>query len=524
MTSQPTQSSQQPSPGQSLTNAALAGKRILLTGTTGFLGKVILEKLIRDVPDLGGLVLLIRGNRKYPCAKARFYAEVATSSVFDHLRETDPARLNDFLEQRTQCVAGEITQARFGLDEDAYQSLTETVDVVINSAASVNFREALDTAISINAMCLHNLADFAEDAGQAPVIQISTCYVNGYNQGKIAEEVAPPTSGLIPRDADGHFAVESTLLTLRQKCDALKARISDSEARAEALTELGQREANRHGWGDTYTFTKWLGEQILLKRLKDKTITIVRPSVIESCLQGPKPGWIEGVKVTDAILLAYARGKVSLFPGRKAGVVDIIPADLVANAAILSVAEALREPGQARIYQSCSGTQNPLMVRDYVPTICGEVKQNWQKYPRLTRKGPKKNMKLVNKHLFVALIQVLRGVFTITDRLRMRTADTKSKTLEAVETTLKLTRIYSTYTSPTYTFSSDRLMALAARMGEADKALFPVDAALIDWHQYFTEIHVAGLNRYGMEDRKETAPSPEANNRAGEEVADTTPA
>ncbi|MDO3720934.1 fatty acyl-CoA reductase [Marinobacter sp. chi1] len=524
MTAPSSESSQQP-PQNSLTRKALAGKRILLTGTTGFLGKVILEKLIRDVPDLGGLVLLIRGNHKYPCAKARFHAEVATSSVFDRLRETDPARLHEFLDQRIECLGGEITQHRLGLEDDTYQALAQSVDVIINSAASVNFREALDTAITINAMCLHNLADFAEDAGQIPVIQISTCYVNGYNRGNIAEKVAAPTSGLIPRDANGHFAVESTLVTLRHKCNNLKRRIQDPEALAEALTELGQHEAHRYGWGDTYTFTKWLGEQILLNRLKGKTLTIVRPSVIESCLQGPKPGWIEGVKVTDAILLAYARGKVSLFPGRKAGVVDIIPADLVANATILSVAEALLEPGQSRIYQSCSGTQNPLIVRDYVPTICGEVKGNWHKYPRLTRKGPRKNMKLVNKHLFVALIQVLRGLFTLTDRLRLRTADNKSKTLEAVETTLKLTKIYSTYTSPTYIFSSDRLMALAARMGEADKALFPVDAALIDWKRYFTEIHVAGLNRYGLEDRKVTIPKDaKASSMADEEVADTTPA
>lgn len=518
------QSSHQSSPESSLTRATLAGKRVLLTGTTGYLGKVILEKLIREVPDLGGLVLLIRGNSKHPCATARFHAEVATSSVFDHLRETDPACLRAFLDHRIQCVEADITETRFGLDEEAYQQLTASVDVIINTAASVNFREALDTALSINARCLHNLADFAEAAGQVPVIQISTCYVNGYNTGTIPEGVSAPTSGLISRDDDGCFDVESTLATLQGKCDELKARIADPDARADALTELGQREANRMGWGGTYTFTKWLGEQILFKRLKGSTVTIVRPSVIESCLQEPKPGWIEGVKVTDAILLAYARGKVSMFPGRKAGIVDIIPADLVANAAILSVAEALRHPGQSRIYQSCSGTQNPLVVRDYVPTICGEVKRNWHKYPRLTRKAPEKKMRLVNKRLFVGIIQVLRAACTLGDRLRLRTTDNKSKTLQKVETTLKLTRIYSTYTSPNYVFSSDRLMALSERMGEADKKLFPVDAALIDWTRYFTEIHVAGLNEYGMEESREAVPNATPAATASEEAYTTTPA
>jgi alcohol-forming fatty acyl-CoA reductase len=524
MSAQPTLSAQQPSAGISLTRTTLTGKRILLTGTTGFLGKVILEKLIREVPELGGLVLLIRGNRKYPCATARFHAEVATSSIFDHLRETDPARLNAFLEHRIQCVGGEITEARFGLDEDAYRQLTQSVDVIINSAASVNFREALDTALSINALCLHNMADFAEAAGQIPVIQISTCYVNGYNRGTILEGVSAPTSGLISRGDDGYFDVESAFETLQRKIDELKTRIAEPEARAEALTDLGQREAHRYGWGDTYTFTKWLGEQILLKRLKGKTLTIVRPSVIESCLQEPKPGWIEGVKVTDAILLAYARGKVSIFPGRKAGIVDIIPVDLVANAVILSAAEALRQPGQSHIYQSCSGTQKPLVVRDYIRTLCGEVKRNWHKYPRLTHKAPQKKLTLINKQLFVGLIQVLRVALTLTDRLRLRTAANKSKALVTVETTLKLTRIYSTYTSPNYVFNSDRLIALAERMGDTDKTLFPVDAALIDWTRYFTEIHVAGLNEYGMEDRKATTTITAPAATAGEEAGDTTPA
>ena len=62
---------------------ALKGKRILMTGSTGFLAKVVLEKLIRDVPDVGGFVLLMRAARDGAEARERFDREVATSSVFD---------------------------------------------------------------------------------------------------------------------------------------------------------------------------------------------------------------------------------------------------------------------------------------------------------------------------------------------------------------------------------------------------------------------------------------------------------
>jgi fatty acyl-CoA reductase len=62
--------------------AALSGKRVLLTGATGFLAKVVLEKLIRTVPDLDGVILLIRGGEAGD-ARARFQRQIAASSIFD---------------------------------------------------------------------------------------------------------------------------------------------------------------------------------------------------------------------------------------------------------------------------------------------------------------------------------------------------------------------------------------------------------------------------------------------------------
>ena len=107
---------------------------------------------------------------------------------------------------------------------------------------------------------------------------------------------------------------------------------------------------------------KWLGEQIIMETLADSTLTIVRPAIIESTLQEPVPGWVEGVKVADAIILAYAREKTPFFPARANGVIDIVPADLVANSLIMAAAETLALPGRHRIYQCSSGSVNPITV------------------------------------------------------------------------------------------------------------------------------------------------------------------
>lgn len=500
----------------SLTQSILSGKRVTITGTTGFLGKVLLEKIIREIPDVAGVNLLIRGSKKFPVAMDRFKAEILTSTIFERLRETDPEALTAFCEQKIQCIGGEITEKHFGLSDQAYQQLTNSTDVFINSAASVNFHEELDKALLINTLCLNNVADFSSDAGNIPIVQISTCYVNGYNNGVIREGISKPAGQDVKVDKNGYYDVASVFEALQGKIEQVKKAVSNPEAQAEALTELGLQEANRYGWGDTYTFTKWLGEQLILQRMLGKTLTILRPSVVESCLQSPKPGWIEGVKVTDAILLAYAREKVSFFPARKAGVVDIIPVDLVSNSVLLSAAEALHQPNATRIYQCCSGSQNPLNVERYVTTVCEEVRVNWKKYPKLARKEPQRKFILVNKMVFINAIKTMKLLFTVIDRLRFRSSSNKSKGLKLIESTLKLTKIYATYTSPRYVFNSDNLMLLAEKMGAKDKELFPVDAAIIDWDHYFQNIHVAGLNHYGMEDRTKIEEPVELDDEIGE--------
>src|SRR6056297_3239747 len=101
----------------------LSGKQVLITGTTGFLGKVVLEKLIRTVPDIGGIYLLIRGNKTQKNARSRFLDEVASSSVFDRLRHDDNDALESFFETRIHCITGEVTEPRFGLDAAAFREL-----------------------------------------------------------------------------------------------------------------------------------------------------------------------------------------------------------------------------------------------------------------------------------------------------------------------------------------------------------------------------------------------------------------
>lgn len=481
---------------------ALADKHILITGTTGFLGKAVLEKLIRAVPEIGGIHLLVRGNARHPDARERFYSEIASASVFELLRSEDQEGFEAFLEDKVHCVKGELTRPRFGLQDAEYERLTSRIDMVINSAASVNFREELDKALTINTLCLDNVANFARNGGGIPVVQVSTCYVNGMNSGQVAENVIKPAGAPIPRSDDGYFHTEALVRLLHDKITDVRSRYSGKQLEKK-LVELGIREANHYGWSDTYTFTKWLGEQRLMEALADQSLTIVRPSIIESALKEPMPGWIEGVKVADAIILAYAREKVTLFPGNRDSIIDVIPVDLVANSILLASAEAVTEDNARRIYQCCSGSANPISLGEFIDHLMDEARENHEAYDKLFCRQPTKPFMAVNRTLFDAAVTGIRVPLSLASKaMKMAGQSRELKLLRNLDTTRALATIFGFYTAPDYVFHNEQLMALAERMGDADREMFSVDPRRIGWETYLRKTHLGGLNRYALAERR----------------------
>jgi nucleoside-diphosphate-sugar epimerase len=502
---------------------AFAGKRILLTGATGFVAKVLLEKLIRTVPDLGRIVLLIRAG-EHGDARARFEREIAASSVFDHLRGVRPARLERFLAERVECVTGEITEPGFGLPPERFAALARDVDIVVNAAASVDFREPLDQALAINTLSLRHVTAFARVAG-APLVHVSTCYVNGYHRGEMREQIVAPAGAAgatIPRHRDGWYDVDALIASLQRKIGRARLRGGDPERLRRRLTDLGIGEAQRHGWNDTYTFTKWLGEQVALRAMHGRMLTIVRPSIIESTLREPAPGWIEGVKVADAVILAYARGKTSFFPARREGIIDIVPVDLVANAIVLAGAEALNGDPRQRIYQCCSGSTNPLALDEMIRLLQTESKRNWQKYDRLFHAEPRHDFRTVGEGTFRFVMGAFGVGATVCNGLRrLAGAPGATRALEKLRTTRTLALTFAFYAHPRYRFHNAALLALAARFGEEGCRLYPVDARLIDWEDYLCRVHMAGLNRYALR-RRDAVPddaAPVPVDAGGEQLA-----
>ena len=118
-------------------------------------------------------------------------------------------------------------------------------------------------------------------------------------------------------------------------------------------------------WPDAYPYTKALGERALVSQFGDTVpMTIIRPSIIESALAEPRPGWIRGFRMAEPIIVSYARGLLREFPGVPEGVTDVIPVDLVVAAIIAVAAEAVVSPPDEyrgpSVYHVASGVRNPF--------------------------------------------------------------------------------------------------------------------------------------------------------------------
>lgn len=62
------------------------GKNIFITGSTGFLGVCLLEKILRSIPNTGEIYLLLRPKSGKDIQER--LEEIKKNSVFEKLRET----------------------------------------------------------------------------------------------------------------------------------------------------------------------------------------------------------------------------------------------------------------------------------------------------------------------------------------------------------------------------------------------------------------------------------------------------
>ena len=127
-----------------------------------------------------------------------------------------------------------------------------------------------------------------------------------------------------------------------------------------AMKELGLQRARHFGWSNTYVFAKAMGEMVLEQHRGDMPVVIMRPSIITSVRADPLPGWMQGTRTIDTLIIGYAKQNISCFLADLRMVMDVIPGDMVVNAMLAAAAARSGEKGALAIYQPTSSLRNPV--------------------------------------------------------------------------------------------------------------------------------------------------------------------
>ncbi|XP_017774674.1 PREDICTED: fatty acyl-CoA reductase 1-like [Nicrophorus vespilloides] len=281
------------------------GKSVFVTGASGFIGKVLVEKLLRSCPDIGKIYILLR-PKKNKTLEDRMKS-ITDKILFDKVKELHPENM-----KKLQFVAGDISEINLGLSPDNYDLLVNNVDVIFHVAATVKFQAPLSDSALINIRGTREICNLALAMKKKTILlYVSTSYCHHENQC-IKEKTYEPYGDWrktikIAESMDRHIL---NVITAKMK---------------------GVKE-------NTYTFTKAQAEQVVLDLCVGKIPTIIlRPAIVFSVVDDPIPGYSEGFTGHIGILAGTISGLLKCINSSLSFRSEAVPVDYIVKGLVNSV-------------------------------------------------------------------------------------------------------------------------------------------------------------------------------------------
>ena len=494
----------------------LVGKKIAMTGVTGFIGEQMLWKFLTECPDTTTAVLVRRKGSL--SATQRVASLLKKKKIFKDL-VAGAGSVEKLMADRIEVIEGDLPDA---------PELPRDIDVLVHCAGDVSFDPPIDAAFKTNVLgvkaLLRRFRESCSDENGNLVrvphyVHISTAYTAGRRRGPIPEAAHPHE---VDYEAETRAALAMTdlvearsrtseqLTALRKEAEKLHRRAGylttseDTERRRlewvkQELVAAGTERARSLGWTDVYTFAKAMGEAVVADLCRDMQVSIVRPAIVESSLRYPHPGWIEGFKMADPIILAYGRGQLPEFPASPDAVIDIIPCDYVVNT-IAAVCATQPKVGEPEFYHCSSGARNPLTFRG----IYEHIRSYFSRHPYRDGQGSHQlatwnfpGPEPVERKLWFAEKGVAIGnrllSFAPRGKKTRAAAQALDKTAKQLDFLNRYLSLYGEYLQSELHFVDDCTLALHNSLHEDDRETFGFDSGTLDWTHYLEDVHAPAI-------------------------------
>ncbi|KYO21995.1 hypothetical protein Y1Q_0000633 [Alligator mississippiensis] len=449
------------------------GKNVLITGATGFLGKVLLEKLLRSCSKVKAVYVLVR--RKAEQNPQERVEEMISCKLFDRLREEQP----DF-KTKIIAVTSELTQPELDLSEQDKETLIDCINIVFHCAATVRFNETLRDSVKLNVIGTQQLIHLAQQMKKLEVfMHFSTAYAY-CNQKHIEEIVYPPP-------VDPKKLIDS----LEWMDDGL---VNDITPKL-----IGSRP-------NTYTYTKALAEYVMQQEGSKLNIAIIRPSIVGASWKEPFPGWIDNFNGPSGIFIAAGKGILRTMRASNSAVADLVPVDVVVNttlaAAWYSGINRYNRPRNVLVYNCTTGGTNPFHWGEVEYHVISTFKRN-----PLEQAFRRPNVNLTSNHLLYHYwIAVSHKAPAFLYDIYLRITGRSPRMMKAITRLHKALMFLEYFTSNSWTWSTDNMTLLMNQLSPEDKKTFNFDVRQLHWAEYM-ENYCMGTKKYVLNEEMSGLPA-----------------
>jgi len=280
----------------------LHGRSIFVTGGTGFLGKVLIEKLLRFCPTMGTIYMMVR-PKKGKLPKQRLL-EIFDNPLFDKVKEI--RGVSTIIEQ-CEVICGDCTLTDLGISKEDRKLLAENVSIIYHCAATIRFDEELKTAVLLNTRGTKLMLELAENCPKLELFcHVSTSYCHLNEKMLLEKPYAPP--------ADPHKIIKAIEWLDNDVVNAMTEKV------------LGNIP-------NTYAYTKSLSEALVVEKIQSKTVPaiIVRPSIVIPVRYDPIPGWTDNINGPTGLLIGAGKGVIRSMYCNSSGYGDYLPVDFAVN-------------------------------------------------------------------------------------------------------------------------------------------------------------------------------------------------
>ncbi|XP_063898661.1 putative fatty acyl-CoA reductase CG8306 [Helicoverpa armigera] len=455
---------------ESQVRAFYAGKNFFITGGTGFVGLCLIEKILRCMPDVGKIYLLMRPKKGKEISER--LEEFPKNPVFEKLLESHSTDIF----KKLIPVSGDVGEANLGLSPADRQMLIDNINVVIHSAATLDFQESLRPTVNINLLGTRRIMELCKDAKDLKVmIHVSSAYVNSFLT-EAHEKVYEA-----PEDA--------------QKVISLVETLND-----ESLLQIEHKLLKSHP--NTYTFTKHLAEHEVIKCIDMFPCTIVRPTMIVASWKEPIPGWTCSKVGPQGFLMGAAKGVVRRLPLAKEKVADYIPVDVVINQLLVAGWEAAKSKSGLTVYHCSSSTCNPFTWT----MLDNTVNNMLHKYP-LKSAVWYPHLKFVPTLLMFRISAIFVHFFPafLLD-LMLRVTGGRPILIRLHKNVWNSLNRLERFIFSEWKFYNPNTLELATKLSKKDKELFYIDVTSLQWVEYFSTLHL-GVRRYLNKEKESSLPA-----------------